>query len=119
MVLQSSEHVQKLKNVNSLTGIQKAIEYEALRQAKLIEAGGKVDQETRTWDDAQGITLGMRKKDAENDYRYFPEPDLVPIVITDEKIEEERRAYQNYKMLKLHALYLNTACLVKMQRSLQ
>ena len=73
------------KNVNSLTAIQKVVEYEALRQAKLIEAGGKVDQETRTWDDAQGITLGMRKKDEENDYRYFPEPDLVPIVITDEK----------------------------------
>ena len=50
------------KNVNSLTAIQKVVEYEALRQAKLIEAGGKVDQETRTWDDAQGITLGMRKK---------------------------------------------------------
>ena len=101
VVLQSSVHVQKLKNVNSLTGIQKAIEYEALRQAKLIEAGGKVDQETRTWDDAQGITLGMRKKDAENDYRYFPEPDLVPIVITDEKIEEERRALPELQDAKI------------------
>ncbi len=60
------------KNVNSLTAIQKVVEYEALRQAKLIEAGGKVDQETRTWDDAQGITLGMRKKDEENElFRYL------------------------------------------------
>ncbi len=49
----------------------------------------------------------MRKKDEENDYRYFPEPDLVPIVITDEKIEEVRRALQNYKMLRLNVLYLN------------
>lgn len=83
-----------------------------LRQAKLIEAGGTVDQETRTWDDAQGITLGMRKKDEENDYRYFPEPDLVPIVITDEK-SKKYVALPDH-MLKLHALYLNMVCLVKM-----
>ena len=89
------------KNVNSLTAIQKVVEYEALRQAKLIEAGGKVDQETRTWDDAQGITLGMRKKDEENDYRYFPEPDLVPIVITDEKIEEVRRSLPELQDAKI------------------
>ena len=89
------------KNVNSLTAIQKVVEYEALRQAKLIEAGGKVDQETRTWDDAQGITIGMRKKDEENDYRYFPEPDLVPIVITDEKIEEVRRALPELQDAKI------------------
>ena len=80
------------KNVNSLTGIQKAIEYEALRQAKLIEAGGKVDQETRTWDDAQGITLGMRN---------FPEPDLVPIVITDEEIEAARNALPELQDAKI------------------
>lgn len=78
------------KNVNSLTGIQKAIEYEALRQAQFIEDGGTVCQETRTWDDAQGITLAMRKKDSEDDYRYFPEPDLVPIVITEEEINDAR-----------------------------
>ena len=89
------------KNVNSLTAIQKVVEYEALRQAKLIEAGGKVDQETRTWDDAQGITLGMRKKDEENDYRYFPEPDLVPIVITDEKIEKVRRSLPELQDAKI------------------
>ncbi|MBP6922605.1 MAG: Asp-tRNA(Asn)/Glu-tRNA(Gln) amidotransferase subunit GatB [Veillonella sp.] len=80
----------EIKNMNTLTGIQKGIEYEALRQAMLIEEGGQVIQETRTWDDAQGITLSMRKKEAENDYRYFPEPDLVPIIITDEEIEAVR-----------------------------
>lgn len=81
----------EIKNMNTLTGIQKGIEYEALRQAELVEDGGEVVQETRTWDDAQGITLSMRKKEKENDYRYFPEPDLVPIVITDEQIEEARK----------------------------
>lgn len=80
----------EIKNMNSLTGIQKGIEYEALRQARLIEDGGEVIQETRTWDDAQGITISMRKKEAENDYRYFPEPDLVPIVVTEEDIERAK-----------------------------
>ena len=57
-------------------------------------------------------------KDEENDYRYFPEPDLVPIVITDEKLKKYVVRYQNYKMLRLNALYLNMACLVKMLQSL-
>ncbi|WP_295790518.1 Asp-tRNA(Asn)/Glu-tRNA(Gln) amidotransferase subunit GatB [uncultured Veillonella sp.] len=77
----------EIKNMNSLTALQKGIEYEALRQAETIEDGGEIVQETRTWDDSKGITLSMRKKEKENDYRYFPEPDLVPIVITDEQIE--------------------------------
>lgn len=82
----------EIKNMNTLTGIQKGIEYEALRQAQLVEDGGSVVQETRTWDDAQGITLSMRKKEKENDYRYFPEPDLVPIIISDEQIESARQS---------------------------
>lgn len=77
----------EIKNMNSLTALQKGIEYEAVRQAETIEDGGEIVQETRTWDDSKGITLSMRKKEKENDYRYFPEPDLVPIVITDEQIE--------------------------------
>jgi len=80
----------EIKNMNSITAIQKGIEYEALRQAELVEEGGKVVQETRTWDDAQGITLSMRKKEKENDYRYFPEPDLVPIITTQEDIDRAR-----------------------------
>ena len=56
----------------------------------------------------KAITLGMRKKTQKNDYRYFPEPDLVPIVITDEKLKKNAVQYQNYKMLRLNALYLNT-----------
>lgn len=80
----------EIKNMNSFTGVQKGIEYEALRQAELIEDGGKVVQETRTWDDSQGITLSMRKKEKENDYRYFPEPDLMPIITPPEKVEAIR-----------------------------
>lgn len=81
----------EIKNMNSLTALQKGIEYEAVRQAETIEDGGTVVQETRTWDDSKGVTLSMRKKEKENDYRYFPEPDLVPIVISDEQIEEARK----------------------------
>ncbi len=81
----------EIKNMNSLTGVQKGIEYEALRQAELIEDGGTVVQETRTWDESKGITLSMRKKEKENDYRYFPEPDLMPIVIPPEEVEKVRQ----------------------------
>lgn len=81
----------EIKNMNSLTGIQKGIEYEALRQAELLEDGEKVVQETRTWDDSKGITLSMRKKEKENDYRFFPEPDLVPIIVDPAHIEEVRK----------------------------
>ena len=80
----------EIKNMNSITGVQKGIEYEARRQAELIEDGGEVVQETRTWDEAQGITLSMRKKERENDYRYFPEPDLPPIITTPEQVEAIR-----------------------------
>lgn len=82
----------EIKNMNSFSGVQKGIEYEALRQAELIEDGGSVVQETRTWDDAQGITLSMRKKEQENDYRYFPEPDLMPIITSPETIEAARQS---------------------------
>ena len=82
----------EIKNMNSLTALQKGVEYEAIRQAETLEDGGTIVQETRTWDDSKGMTLSMRKKEAENDYRYFPEPDLVPIVITDEQIEAARQS---------------------------
>jgi aspartyl-tRNA(Asn)/glutamyl-tRNA(Gln) amidotransferase subunit B len=71
--------------------VQKAIEYEIRRQEKLLNEGGRVVQETRLWDAAKGITVSMRSKEEANDYRYFPDPDLVPIVL-DEKYVEAVRA---------------------------
>lgn len=82
----------EMKNINSFRAIQKSIEYEAVRQAELLEDGDKVVQETRTWDDAQGITISMRKKETEDDYRYFPEPDLIPIIVDKQTIESVRRS---------------------------
>jgi len=70
----------EIKNLNSLRSLGRAIEYEVARQIALIEGGGSVDQETRHWDEAAGRTESMRSKEEANDYRYFPEPDLVPLV---------------------------------------
>ncbi len=81
----------EVKNLNSFRAVQKAIEYEVERQIELIEDGGKVVQETRTWDDAQGITLSLRGKEEANDYRYFPDPDLTPLIISRDYVEEIRK----------------------------
>ncbi|MEW5745298.1 MAG: Asp-tRNA(Asn)/Glu-tRNA(Gln) amidotransferase subunit GatB [Nitrospirota bacterium] len=77
----------ELKNINSFRFVEKAIEYEIRRQVKLVEEGGRVVQETRLWDPAAGITQSMRSKEEAHDYRYFPEPDLVPIVVDQEWID--------------------------------
>jgi aspartyl-tRNA(Asn)/glutamyl-tRNA(Gln) amidotransferase subunit B len=69
----------EIKNMNSLRSLGRAIESEIERQAGLLEAGDRVVQETRHWDEAAGVTHGMRTKEGSDDYRYFPEPDLVPI----------------------------------------
>ena len=73
----------EMKNLNSFTAISHAIEGEKQRQIDLIEAGEKVIQETRRWDDTKGASYAMRSKEDAQDYRYFPEPDLVPVVISD------------------------------------
>ena len=76
----------EMKNVNSFSAACKAIDYEAARQIDLIEDGEKVIQQTRRWDDAKGKTFAMRGKEEAHDYRYFPDPDLVPVVLTDDEI---------------------------------
>ncbi len=77
----------EIKNLNSFRALVRAIEYEIARQAEILEDGGHIVQETRTWDDVNGVTLSMRSKEEAHDYRYFPEPDLVPVEIDDAWIE--------------------------------
>ena len=74
----------ELKNMNSFRGVQRGLEYEEKRQAEILSSGGKIVQETRRWDEAQGKTISMRSKEEAHDYRYFPDPDLVRLVIDDE-----------------------------------
>jgi len=78
------------KNVNSLRSVERAVRYEIGRQAALLEAGGKVHQETRHWHEDTGVTTGGRSKEQAEDYRYFPEPDLVPIAPDVAWVEELR-----------------------------
>lgn len=80
----------EVKNINSFRFVEKAIEYEIRRQIKVIEEGGKVIQETRLWDSARDVTESMRSKEEAHDYRYFPDPDLVPIIADRQWIEEIR-----------------------------
>jgi aspartyl-tRNA(Asn)/glutamyl-tRNA(Gln) amidotransferase subunit B len=81
----------ELKNMNSFRNVQRAIEYEIGRQIRLLEEGGKVVQETRLWDEPRQITHSMRGKEEAHDYRYFPDPDLVPIEVDREWIQRVAR----------------------------
>lgn len=78
----------EMKNLNSFGFINKAIEHEAQRQIALVLSGGKVSQETRRWEQAAGKSVAMRSKEDAHDYRYFPDPDLMPIMISSEKIRQ-------------------------------
>jgi aspartyl-tRNA(Asn)/glutamyl-tRNA(Gln) amidotransferase subunit B len=77
----------EVKNLNSFRFVEKALEFEINRQIDLIESGGKVVQETLLWDAGQGVAVSMRSKEEAHDYRYFPDPDLVPVLVNDEWIQ--------------------------------
>ena len=91
------------KNLNSFSAIQRAIEAETARQIDIIEAGGQVVQETRRWNDDKEYSYAMRSKEDAQDYRYFPDPDLVPIHISEEwldTIKEAQPEFKDEKMLR-------------------
>ncbi|MBU9889580.1 MAG: Asp-tRNA(Asn)/Glu-tRNA(Gln) amidotransferase subunit GatB [Candidatus Omnitrophica bacterium] len=81
----------EIKNLNSFKMVAKAIQYEIDRQIETIESGEKIVQETRLWNDAKGVTFSMRSKEEAHDYRYFPEPDLVPFTLSRDAVEAIRR----------------------------
>jgi aspartyl-tRNA(Asn)/glutamyl-tRNA(Gln) amidotransferase subunit B len=82
----------EVKNLNSFRFLQKALEYEIERHIGVLESGGRLSQETRLWNQAEGHTVGMRSKERAHDYRYFPEPDLLPVHISPAWRDEVRRS---------------------------
>ena len=91
----------EMKNLNSFKAIARAIEGERARQIDIIEAGGRVVQETRRWDDGKGESYAMRSKEDAQDYRYFPDPDLVPIVVTDEFLMDIQAKQPEFREVKM------------------
>src|SRR5574344_1482255 len=91
----------EMKNLNSFKAIARAIEGETERQIDLLESGQKVVQETRRWDDNKGESYAMRSKEDAQDYRYFPDPDLVPIHISDEWLEQLKAKQPEFKEEKM------------------
>src|SRR3981189_448111 len=81
----------EVKNLNSFRYLQKALEYEIERHIVVLESGGRISQETRLWNQAEGHTVSMRSKEKAHDYRYFPEPDLLPVHVSSAWREEGRR----------------------------
>ncbi len=95
----------ELKNINSFRFVQKAIEHEVRRQTRIKEEGGTVAQETRLWDANAGMSISMRSKEDANDYRYFPDPDLPPLKVTDEVMTEVKNSLPELPMqrgIRLH-----------------
>ena len=92
----------EVKNVNSVKAVQAAIEYEARRQIEIIEDGGEVDQETRLWDPNKNETRSMRSKEEAHDYRYFPDPDLLPLHVSNDLIESIRKTLPELPDQKKH-----------------
>src|ERR671923_308057 len=82
----------EVKNMNSFSGVERALEAEFERQVKVLESGGRVEQQTMLWDGARGVVRPARSKEASHDYRYFPEPDLPPLVLSKDWIEKQRRS---------------------------
>ena len=78
----------EIKNMNSFSGVRRALEYEIPRQIEVVKTGGKLIQSTRRWDDVAGVTEEMRTKEHAHDYRYFPDPDLMPLAPTDAWLAE-------------------------------
>ena len=90
----------ELKNMNSFRNVQRALEYEVKRQQYLVENGESIIQETRLWDDAQGATNSMRSKEEAHDYRYFPDPDLVKVVVDEDWIAKIRESLPELPVAK-------------------
>jgi len=96
----------ELKNLNTFKGVLNALRYETERQKKLLASGGTVVQETRRWDVDSGVTLSMRTKEDAHDYRYFPEPDLMPVILKPEEISQWKKGLPELPRVR-HRRFVN------------
>src|SRR5690606_24401816 len=94
----------EIKNMNSFSGVRRALEYEIPRQIEAVSRGEKLIQSTRRWDDVAGITEQMRTKEDAHDYRYFPDPDLMPLAPSDEWLAEVRAKAIELPLARKHRL---------------
>jgi aspartyl-tRNA(Asn)/glutamyl-tRNA(Gln) amidotransferase subunit B len=114
----------EVKNLNSFRFLQKALAYEIERQIEIVDKGGSIPQETRLWDSREQRTYGMRSKEFAHDYRYFPEPDLLPLVISAEWKEEARRSLpelpqsREERFAKVYGLPMQDAALLIVARTM-
>lgn len=114
----------EIKNLNSMSAVIKALRFEIERQAEELNSGGKIDQETRLWHEEEGRSARMRSKEFAHDYRYFPEPDLVPVEISEEYIEKIRQSIPELPALRAkrfidsHKLSRHEARILTSSRSL-
>ena len=100
----------EIKNVNSIRFMGQAIDSEARRQIDILEDGGSIEQETRLFDAAKGETRSMRSKEEAHDYRYFPDPDLLPLELTQEYVDGLTTACRSCRMRRRRASWRTTAC---------
>jgi aspartyl-tRNA(Asn)/glutamyl-tRNA(Gln) amidotransferase subunit B len=92
----------EIKKPEHFCGLERAVDYEIHRQSQLLDEGKPVMQETRGWQDEQGITVSQRSKEEAHDYRYFPEPDLPPLVVETAWVEEIRKAIRELPIARMH-----------------
>ncbi len=100
----------EMKNMNSFKAIARAIEYEAKRQIELLESGKQVVQETRRWDENKDASFAMRSKENAQDYRYFPEPDIPPLELSEAYLADIRESLPELPAAKRPGIGRNTAC---------
>jgi len=114
----------EIKNINSFRFVENALDYEIKRQIKVLEEGGRIIQETRLWDSHRGITESMRGKEEAHDYRYFPEPDLVPITVSEKWIDEIRASLpelpdvKRYRFVSVYGLPESDADFLASEKSI-
>jgi aspartyl-tRNA(Asn)/glutamyl-tRNA(Gln) amidotransferase subunit B len=113
----------EIKNLNSIRSVERAVRYEAERQQQVLNSGGVLEQETRGWDEAAGVTVAQRSKEFANDYRYFPEPDLPPLAIDEPWITDRREALpelpdaRRQRFIESYSLSLQDAALLTSERA--